>query len=73
MMAEHKPTSSPHLLLGRRFVTDFRVIGVTQSDGGELEAILLMHGDEYRISVEELETVIERGLVAEVPLLGGGP
>ncbi len=57
----------PERLLGKRYVTDFRVVSVSQGDDGELTATLLMYGDYYRISVDELTTIIERGFVIEPP------
>jgi hypothetical protein len=54
-------------LLGRRFVTDFRIVSFHGGGDREPEAVLLMHGEHYRISLQELETIIERGLVTEMP------
>jgi|TARA_Y100000310_G_scaffold98201_1_gene95904 hypothetical protein len=61
-MARHR---DPDWLLGRRFVCDFRVLSV---DGDAARTVtLLLNGDRYKISHEELMTIIERGLVMEAP------
>lgn len=65
-MSEETDVGRAERYLGKRYATDFRVVSVAYNEEGR-EATLLMHGDYYRISVEELETIIERGLVAEVP------
>jgi hypothetical protein len=54
-------------LVGRRFVTDFRILSVGIGRNGEPEATLLMYGDKYLLSIDELENIIERGLVTEAP------
>jgi hypothetical protein len=54
-------------LVGKRFVTDFRVLAIGAGKNGEPEATLLMYGDRYLLSVDELEVIIERGLVTEAP------
>jgi hypothetical protein len=50
-------------LLGRRFVADFKVLSI--ADYRARTVTLVMYGDRYKISHEELMTVIERGLVVE--------
>lgn len=52
-------------LLGRRFVTDFRVVSI--GDDAERTVTLYMFGDSYQLSLDELQTIIERGLVVEWP------
>jgi len=54
-------------IVGKRFVTDFRVLSIASGANGEPEATLLMYGDKYLLSVAELEVIIERGLVTEAP------
>jgi len=57
----------PTSLVGKRYVTDFRIVAITPGDDGEPEATLLMYGDTYKLSVAELEVIIERGFVTEAP------
>jgi len=53
----------PTSLTGRRFVADFEVLAVR--DGLAILRMLSYGGARYVISVDELETIIERGLVIE--------
>jgi len=53
-------------LLGRRFVADFRVVAIDADP--DRTVTLAMGGDHYRLSFEELETIIERGFVMEWPM-----
>lgn len=55
-------------VLGRRFGCDFRVIAI----GPGATAILEMRGDRFTISLAELRTLVESGLVMEWMLPGGG-
>jgi hypothetical protein len=64
--------SGAEAFLGKRYATDFTVVAVSYNEETEPEVVLLMHGDYYRISAEELQTIIERGLVAEMPPGQGG-
>jgi hypothetical protein len=57
----------PSRLVGKRFVTDFRILAIGLGAKGEPEATLVMYGDTYLLSVDELEVIIERGLVTEAP------
>lgn len=50
-------------ILGKRFVADFRVVAYGPGD----KALLLMYGDKYELSTDELLIIIERGLVTEAP------
>ena len=50
-------------VLGKKFGTEFRVVAIDAF----ATATLVMHGDTYRISLEELRTIVERGLVTEMP------
>jgi len=50
-------------VLGQRFGCDFRVMAI----GPGPIATLLMHGDLFTIGLDELRTVIERGLVQLLP------
>jgi hypothetical protein len=50
-------------VLGRRYACDFRVVSI----GPGAQATLELHGDRFVLSLEELNTVISRGLVTEVP------
>ena len=53
----------PTSLVGRRFVADFEVLAV--QDGLAILRMQSHGGARYVISVDELETIIERGLVVE--------
>ena len=61
-------------LVGRRYVADFRVavIGDRPPGGREedRECVLHMYGERYVISLGELRTLIEAGLVTEAPERG---
>jgi hypothetical protein len=48
-------------VLGRRYTSDFRVVAI----GPGPKATLLLHGDRFEISLEELHTIVDRGLFAE--------
>jgi len=50
-------------LLGRRFTTDFTVLAVDAD--AERTVTVLMRGEFYNISFDELMTIIERGFVTE--------
>lgn len=50
-------------VVGRRFVSDFRVVAI----GPGPVAVLHLHGDQFALSLGELRTIIERGLFAEHP------
>lgn len=62
-----KQTEFAARVLGKRYGCDFRVVAI----GPGPTAVLVMYGDKYEISLEELETIIERGLVTEIPNHGG--
>lgn len=56
-------------LIGRRYATDFRVVAITSgSDDGDenREATLLLYGDHYKISLDELRILIESGLLVDM-------
>lgn len=59
-------------LLGRRFGCDFRVVGFGPDPPPGCDRVVLLHmnGDNYGISLGELRTLIERGLVMELPERG---
>jgi hypothetical protein len=50
-------------VLGRRYACAFRVTAIGPGE----QAVLELYGDRFVISLEELHTIIERGLVTEVP------
>ena len=60
--------ASAENLIGRRYATDFRVVAITSgSDGDEnREATLLLYGDHYKISLDELRILIESGLLVDM-------
>lgn len=59
----------PDWLLGRRFGCSFRVIGFRPIPAGgqpeDRRAVLRLRGEKYELSLGELRTLIERGLVVE--------
>jgi hypothetical protein len=57
--------ANPQDLVGRRFVTDFRVIKV--ADDEDQTVTLTMYGETYQISLEELQTLIDAGFITEAP------
>lgn len=50
-------------VLGKRFGTEFRVVAIST----DWNATLVMYGETYTIGLDELRTVVERGLVTELP------
>jgi hypothetical protein len=51
-------------MLGRRYVCDFTVVAMEAGPGGGT-VTLEMYGELYQISLEELQVLVERGLVVE--------
>lgn len=58
----------PDWLLGRRYETAFRVVGLGEKEAdGDRTATLHLHGDTYELALSELRALVESGLVFETP------
>lgn len=63
----------PEDLVGRRFVADFRVAAIGESETGKDEdrqVVLYMHGERFAISLGELTALVDSGMVVEAPERG---
>ena len=54
----------PDWLLGRTYISKFKVLSIDDDEARTVKLLLL--GDTYQISFDELQTIIERGLVWEI-------
>jgi hypothetical protein len=64
--------TDPEKLIGKRFVTDLRVVAVAPGapDDDERMVTVHLHGDRAQLALRELAAMIDAGFLVEVPERG---
>lgn len=60
---------NPETLIGRRYACDLRVVAIAPgaADDGSRVVTVYMYGDRYELSLEEFSSLVESGLLTEMP------
>lgn len=60
---------NPEALIGMRFVCDLRVVAITPGHPADGTRVVTVHmyGDRYELSLDEFSSLVEAGLLTEMP------